>query len=69
MTLVIRNASANLHNFSITQLGIDRDIPANGSVQIDFAFPSDGSAAFVCKYHEARGMTGRLQIGAASGER
>lgn len=67
LTLAIRNTSSNLHNFSIATLGIDRDIPAGGSVQIDFAVLS-GSVAFFCRYHQARGMTGQLQVGSVSSE-
>lgn len=60
LTVTVRNASGTLHNFSSTALGIDRDIPANGSIQIDFTAPSSGTAAFFCKYHQSLGMTGQM---------
>ena len=41
------------HNFSITSLGIDEDIPkgAGHHITVDVTVPSSGELEFFCKYH------------------
>lgn len=63
--LRIRNRSNTLHN--ITMLGsgenegqIQQDIPPNGTVEVEAAFPQTGSFHFFCKYHIGQGMSGQL---------
>lgn len=62
VSLTLRNSSSTLHNFSSTAIGVDRDIPANGSLQIDFSVPFTGPITFFCKYHQGSGMTGQVQV-------
>jgi len=41
------------HNFSVTSLGIDRDIPrgAGRHIQLTITLPASGVLPFFCKYH------------------
>ena len=47
-------------------LGIDKDVPAKGKIDIEVTFPASGVALFTCKYHAAQGMSGELLVGDAS---
>ncbi|NJD61297.1 MAG: hypothetical protein FIA93_01080 [Deltaproteobacteria bacterium] len=60
VTLTIENETATLHNVSIPELHIDTDIPPNGKVDIEVAFPPSGTVRFFCKFHSAIGMKGEL---------
>lgn len=63
LRLEIENESDALHNFSITAQGIDRDLPAHGSVDVEVTFPQSGAVRFFCKYHVPAGMNGQLLVG------
>ncbi|HEX6030482.1 MAG TPA: cupredoxin domain-containing protein [Tepidiformaceae bacterium] len=65
MTIKVGNDSNALHNFSISSMKIDTDIPAEGSAQIEVTFPQTGALVFFCKYHSAQGMNGELLAGDA----
>ena len=65
LTLEIENESTTLHNLTIANLGIDRDLPPKGKVVVDVTFPASGVVRFYCKLHEALGMNGELLAGAA----
>ena len=66
MTLFVESEGSALHNLSIPALGIDKDIPPKGKVQVDVTFPSSGVLAFSCKFHGALGMNGQLLTGDAT---
>jgi plastocyanin len=61
LTVVVENGSGTLHNLYIAALDIDKDIPPSGKLEVQFTFPASGVVPFVCKYHSATGMNGRLQ--------
>src|SRR5437016_10053297 len=60
LTLLVESEASTLHNISIPALGIDRNIPPKGKVEVNVTFPSSGVLAFFCKFHGALGMNGQL---------
>jgi YVTN family beta-propeller protein len=62
LTLVVESEASTLHNISIPALGIDKDIPYKGKVEVDVTFPASGTLAFFCKFHGALGMNGQLVV-------
>src|SRR5207245_5196974 len=60
LTLRVESEASTLHNISIPALGIDRNIPPKGKVEVNVTFPSSGVLAFFCKFHGALGMNGQL---------
>jgi YVTN family beta-propeller protein len=65
LTLVVESEGSVLHNISIPALGIDKDVPPKGKVQVDVTFPASGVLSFSCKFHGALGMNGQLTTSAA----
>jgi YVTN family beta-propeller protein len=65
LTLLVENEASTLHNISIPALGIDKDIPPKGKVQVDVTFPASGMLAVSCKFHGPLGMNGQLLTGGA----
>ena len=63
LTLMIENEVSTLHNITIPSLGIDRDIPPKGKIQVDVTFPASGVLNFSCKFHGPLGMAGMLKAG------
>ena len=66
LTLVVESEASTLHNISLPALGIDKDIPPKGKVQVDVTFPASGVLAFSCKFHGPLGMNGQLLAGDAA---
>jgi len=64
--LEIENESGTLHNFSLPALGLDKDIPPKGTVEVEVTFPPSGELRFFCKFHAALGMHGALHSGDAA---
>src|SRR5437867_2629334 len=60
LTLLVESEASTLHNISIPALGIDRNIPPKGKVEVNVTFPSSGVLAFFRKFHGALGMNGQL---------
>jgi len=59
------DASANFqHNFSIDELGIDKDIPegAGHNITLTVTLPDSGAFAFYCKYHISEQHGGAFQV-------
>jgi YVTN family beta-propeller protein len=65
LTLAVENESGMLHNLSIAELQIDRDIPPQARAKVQVTFPSSGTVRFFCKLHAAMGMNGELRTGSA----
>ena len=65
LTLLVENEVSTLHNISIPALGIDKDIPPKGKIQVDVTFPASGTLAVSCKFHGSLGMNAQLQTGDA----
>jgi len=51
LTVMITNAGSALHNFSITNLGIDQDVPPGQTITVHVKLPASGPVPFFCKYH------------------
>jgi YVTN family beta-propeller protein len=62
LTLVVESEAGTLHNISIPALGIDKDIPPKGKMEVDVTFPASGVLAFFCKFHGPLGMNGQLMV-------
>jgi plastocyanin len=62
VTVQFTNKVSTLHNFSIKELGVDKDIAGGKSVTVTFTPASAGTLPFSCKYHEALGMKGTVNI-------
>jgi plastocyanin len=52
-----------LHNFSIPDQRVDKDIPPKGQLLVEVTFPPSGVLRFFCKFHSALGMNGMLLTG------
>ena len=65
LALLVENEASTLHNISIPALGVDKDIPPKGKVQVDVTFPASGKLAVSCKFHGSLGMNGQLLTGDA----
>ena len=63
LTLRMENEASTLHNISIPSLGIDRDVPPKGKVEVAVVFPASGILVFSCKFHGPLGMNGMLKMG------
>jgi plastocyanin len=63
LTLIVESEAGTLHNISIPALGIDKDVPPKGKVQLTVTFPASGELAFSCKFHGSLGMNGQLLTG------
>lgn len=62
LTLTLSNESSILHNFSLTEQGIDKDIQPDAKITVSVTFPPSGTLVFFCKYHTSLGMIGGLQV-------
>lgn len=64
VSLRLHNASPIVHNFTLTALGISRNVPPGGTVQVSFTAPPAGTYYFLCDVpgHAADGMVGRLVV-------
>ena len=66
LTLEVENESGTLHNLTVPELGIDRDLAPRSKMKLEVTFPASGVIAFHCKLHQALGMAGQLQAGGGS---
>ena len=66
LTLEVENESGTLHNLTVPELGIDRDLAPRSKMKLAVTFPASGVIAFHCKLHQALGMAGQLQAGSGS---
>ena len=67
----MENEDDREHNFTLTHVFVDADnfltvdVPANQSRSIRFTVrdrPRDGFLTFYCRFHQAEGMQGRIQL-------
>ena len=56
------NRSGTLHNLSAPALGLDRDLPPRGRVELDVTVPSGEPVSFFCKFHGPLGQQGRVML-------
>jgi plastocyanin len=64
LTVELENKSkaGTLHNFSITEQTIDKDVQAGQKATVTVTFPQSGFVEFFCKYHRSSGMAGELSV-------
>ncbi len=64
VTLQLSSEGKSLHNFSLAEQNISKDITAGSKLSVKVTFPASGDLAFFCKYHKAEsGMVGVLRVG------
>ena len=66
LRLRVENAASTLHNLSAATLGLDRDLPPRGRVELDVTLPTSGSVHFFCKFHAPLGQNGLLLVAATN---
>lgn len=62
ITVTLKNDGSTEHNFSVSELSVDRDAEKGGSAKVTFTPTSAGSLQFFCKYHKGSGMTGTITV-------
>jgi YVTN family beta-propeller protein len=62
LRLRIDNAASTLHNVSAPSLGLDRDLPPGGHVEVEVTVPRTGPVPFFCKFHEPLGQRGQVIV-------
>ena len=65
VTVTLTNKDSFEHNFSISELGVSRDVEGKGTGSVTFTATSS-NLEFFCKYHRATGMVGSLSVGATN---
>jgi len=60
LALTIENETGTLHNFSIREQQLDKDIPPKSKITVKVTVPRSGTALFFCKFHGPLGMRGQL---------
>lgn len=65
INLTVKNAGSVPHNFTIQELGVNKDIATPGSSEtITFTTKGDATYTFYCRYHrDSNGMKGTATIG------
>jgi plastocyanin len=59
-TISVTNDGQALHSFTLADGGIDQDVQAGESADVDLSSLDAGSYDFICKYHPE--MTGSLTV-------
>lgn len=59
----VRNTGAILHNISVTEQGIDKDVGRGETIEVEVKVEPGAPVRYVCKYHKAAGMIGALLPG------
>lgn len=66
ITFTVFNDAKKMHNIVIPAFDIDMDIPPGQTVSVKIPAvkeaPRDGFFSFYCKYHQAEGEQGRIDI-------
>ena len=60
--LHVENAAGTLHNLSMPALGVDRDVPPRGRIDVDVVVPAAGPVEFFCKFHGPLGQNGQIVV-------
>jgi plastocyanin len=64
VTVNLKNAGQAEHNFSITALGVNKDLKPGETATVTFTPKSEGNVEFFCEYHKAsKNMVGTLTVG------
>jgi len=64
VTVTIKNDGAREHNFSVTELGVDKDVDKGGTQTVTFTTKDNATLTFFCKYHvSSNNMKGTVTVG------
>jgi plastocyanin len=65
VNLTVKNAGSVHHNFSIKELGVNKDVETPGKAEtVTFSTKVDATYTFYCEYHrDSKGMKGTVTIG------
>jgi len=58
VTLHLTNEGEASHTFTIDSLGIDEEVAAGDSADVDVEVPDSGATAWYCRFHKGQGMQG-----------
>lgn len=59
VSLIVKNTGAALHNVTIADQGIDKDVAPGETITVEFKVGED-AVTYVCKYHRTSGMVGAV---------
>ena len=62
LTVTVTNTGGAGHTFTIDDAGIDEELSAGDSVDVEVTLPDSGSLRFYCRFHEGSGMEGELTV-------
>jgi plastocyanin len=65
VTLELKNEGDNPHTLTISDQGVDQEVQPGDEAEVDVTFPKSGELAFVCRFHESKGMVGALEVSAS----
>ena len=65
VNLTVKNAGSVHHNFTIKELGVNKDVETPGKAEtVTFSTKTDATYTFYCEYHrDSKGMKGTLTVG------
>lgn len=62
ITVTVTNKDGFDHNFSISELKVNQDVPKGSSKSVTFTATGSANLQFFCEYHKSRGMVGVLNL-------
>jgi plastocyanin len=63
LTVALTSNGTILHNFSVAEQKIDRDVEAGSSTSLTLTVPASRQLVFFCKYHrDESGMIGAIDV-------
>jgi plastocyanin len=62
-TVTVSNTGQAVHTFTIEELDVDVTIDPGSDGTATFTASESGTLQFVCRFHEAEGMVGTIQVG------
>lgn len=58
VTLRLTNEGEAPHTFTIDSLGVDEEVPAGETADVEVEVPDSGATAWYCRFHKSQGMQG-----------
>jgi plastocyanin len=62
LTLEAFNEGDEAHTFTSDDLGVDQELGPGEEASIDITFPDSGQVVFICRFHDAQGMRGAIEV-------
>jgi plastocyanin len=66
LELELKNEGKVEHSFTLPDQKVDQDLEPDASAAVTVKLPKSGTLLFFCKYHQAQGMRGGLQVSGAA---